>query len=184
VSPRLIRMQTARSVAWLLMVTLPYTASGQSPRAVKGSAATEGQTAVLSRLYRDFAWEATGGDNGPGSLTFVDQPRAVLLRYLVPELATLLLKDRECASRSSAICRLDFAPLWDSQDPEVADVSFTLLPRRPKSVVAHLRANGRRATTIVYQMQATKAGWRIADIQFADGRSLRALLGGSKPPEA
>src|SRR6185437_1551107 len=136
--------------------------------------------ALLSRLYADFAWEATGGDDGPGAKTFSDQPKSALLRYVEPELAALLLRDAACVRRSNAICHLDFAPLWDSQDPDVADVSFTHSAARPGRVVAHLRSRTGADTLVTYRMRRTPAGWRIADIEYRNGLSLRTLLGGAK----
>lgn len=86
---------------------------------------------VVSQLYKDFAWETTGGDNGPGSRPFVDQPRTILLRYLTPDLAGL-----------------DFVPLWASPDPDAADVSFTELREQPAIVIAPLRDHAGAVTEI------------------------------------
>lgn len=131
---------------------------------------------VVSQLYKDFAWEATGGDDGPGGRPFVDQPRTVLLRYLTSDLADLLLRDRACVRRSSEICRLDFVPLWASQDPDAADVSFAQLTRQPAIVIAHIRDHAGTVTKITYRLKQTAAGWRIADIQYSSGHTLRGLL--------
>jgi hypothetical protein len=133
---------------------------------------------VVSQLYNDFAWEATGGDNGPGSSPFVDQPRTVLLRYLTPDLAALLLRDRACVRRSSEICRLDFVPLWASQDPDAADVSFTQPTGQPAIVIAHIRDHAGTVTKITYRFKQIATGWRIADIHYGSGHTLRGLLGG------
>lgn len=170
----LLRMR--RSLLCLLLAAQTF-AGG---RIALAQAADGTQVALLSQLYSDFAWEATGGDDGETGRTFVDQPKAILLRYLEPQLATLLLRDRDCVRRSSEICRLDFAPLWDSQDPDAADVSFTQPDGVPNAVVAHIRDHRGAVVSITYRLQRTEAGWRIADIEYASGHSLRAILGGDR----
>lgn len=148
--------------------------------AVRGraQAADSAPIALLSRLYVEFAWEATGGDDGTDGKTFSDQSKPVLLRYLEPELATLLLRDAACVRRSDAICRLDFAPLWGSQDPDVVDVSFSSLAAQPGTVIGHLRSQTGAERLVTYRMRRTPAGWRIADIEYTKRQSLRTLLGG------
>lgn len=73
---------------------------------------------------------------------------------------------------------MDFAPLWDSQDPDVADVSFTQPDGMPNTVVVHIRDHRGAVVNITYRLQRTEAGWRIADIEYPSGHSLRAILGG------
>ena len=159
--------------AFLLTLTVSAVQAGAQQR-------DSAPVALLSRLYTEFAWEATGGDNGPGGHTFSDQSKSALLRYVDSELGTLLLGDAACINRSDAICRLDFAPLWDSQDPDVAEVSFTRTSGHPGTVIAHLRSPTGTETLVTYQMRRTSVGWRIADIEYTAKGSLRNLLGGSK----
>ena len=134
------------------------------------------RTALVTRLYKQFSWEATGGDDGPEGRTFIDQPRRVLLRYLEPGLAELLLRERACVRESEAVCRLDFAPLWGSQDPDAAEISFSSMTGTPNAVVASIGSSSGAVTIVTYRMVRTRMGWRISDIQYARGASLRTIL--------
>jgi hypothetical protein len=127
--------------------------------------------AVVARLYRDFRADA---DNP--AVSFVDQPQSVLARYLEPSLAHLLRAERACVARTQAVCRLDFAPLWASQDPDARDVQVRGT-RDPAVVIATLTGSeGSTATELTYRLVRTRAGWRVHDIKYPGGASLRRLL--------
>jgi len=132
---------------------------------------------TVERLYRAFAWEAifSAGTAGrtPG---FTDQSRAALENYLTPDLAQLIVADRECAARSHEICKLDYLPLWDSQDPLVSDL--TILATRDSTAVEveYRTGDGTHTVKITYHLMTTPLGWRIADILYRGGRSLKAEL--------
>jgi hypothetical protein len=135
------------------------------------------QVAVVRSLYERFSAEAVLEEPSPeGEL--VDQPMSVLSLYFDKELATLWLKDRDCVERSHEICRLDFSPLWDSQDAGGATVSI-----KPDTGVDSVQAvvtyGGKEKRRIHYELVRTSSGWRIHDVAF-DGKrgSLRRILGG------
>lgn len=163
---------------WLLVplcLQLSATAPAHAQRA------DSAQTALVARLYKQFSWEATGGDDGPGGLTFINQSKRVLLQYLEPGLASLLLRDRACTRRSKAICRLDFAPLWDSQDPDASAISFDRAANSaPSSVIARITSSSGAVTVVIFRLVLTSPGWRIADIEYAHGVSLRTIMDGGK----
>ncbi|MGN6513815.1 MAG: hypothetical protein ACTHKZ_09655 [Lysobacteraceae bacterium] len=128
---------------------------------------------VVARLYRDFAWEAVvATPHAPG---LAQQPKAVLLRYFTPALASAIAADAACAARTAKACALDFMPLWASQDPAAVDLSIA--PAGPATVRVTYRvpASG-AAVTLVFRMESTGAGWRIADVVYPQGPSLAALL--------
>ena len=130
---------------------------------------------VATSLYRDFAWEVVFAV--PTQPSFIDQPRAVLDRYLTPELAAAIHADRACAARTHAICRLDFDPLWDSQDPSASGLRLTPGPELSRVDVSFNVPDGRR-TVIQLHLRQTRAGWRIDDFVGHEGRSLKAVLRG------
>jgi hypothetical protein len=109
------------------IATVLATASGS---ATAGLAATghgsdaEPPDGVVRRLYRDFAWEAVFSDNDADRkwVGLLQQPRRVLQRYFTPKLAGLLVNDARCARKSGEICRIDFLPIWASQDPGATDL--------------------------------------------------------------
>jgi hypothetical protein len=130
--------------------------------------------AVVSQLYRDFAWE-TVSDHAekPG---LIDQSRSVLSRYFDDGLTNLILADRACAERTHEVCRLDFSPIWDSQDPAASGVKVSAT-KDPSVVKVRFRnpASG-EVTELLYRMTKTQTGWRVHDIVYKSHESLLALL--------
>jgi hypothetical protein len=130
---------------------------------------------LVESLYRQFAWEAVlaSGFSEPG---LVDQPQPVLERFFTPELARLIVQDREEVARSGEIARLDFLPLWDAQDPSAADLNVTA-GDKPNTVVVSFRSfDAKEQRQIVFVVEETPAGIRIADIEYPGDYSLASLL--------
>ncbi|MCZ8073986.1 DUF3828 domain-containing protein [Paucibacter sp. B51] len=127
------------------------------------------------RLYRDFAWEAVidTPTAGPGLLS---QSDAVWSRYFSPRLIKLLRNDRQCVARTREICKLDFSPIWASQDPGAARLK--VVPgETPATVNVYFDypGNGKRIS-MKFLLQKPDARWLIDDIQYEDGQRLGKLL--------
>jgi hypothetical protein len=139
-----------------------------------------GAQAVVAQLYRDFAWEAVvDKPEWPGH-SLLEQPRQVLARYFDENLAALILKDRSCVAKTHEICRLDFSPIWASQDPGASELKVS--PTKDPGVVAvkfRYPGNG-EIIELSYRMSKTRIGWRVHDILYGSGSSLLSVLG-SKP---
>ena len=139
-----------------------------------------GAQAVVAQLYRDFAWEAVvDKPEWPGH-SLLEQPRQVLARYFDENLAALILKDRSCVAKTHEICRLDFSPMWASQDPGASELKVS--PTKDPGVVAvkfRYPGNG-SIIELSYRMSKTRIGWRVHDILYSSGSSLLSVLG-SKP---
>ena len=137
-----------------------------------------GAVATVAQLYRDFAWEAVVEDPEWHGHGLIDQPRAILRRYFDERLTDLWLADRACASRSRGICRLDFLPMWASQDPAATELK--VLPTQDsRVVVVRFRyPSSRDSVELRYQLVKTKSGWRIDDVSQGSRWSLKALLSG------
>lgn len=131
------------------------------------------QIEIITKLYQDFAYEAVLEHSTAQG--FIDQPRKVLLRYLTPQLAELLLRDRRCTTTTREICRLDFMPLWGNQDPIGSAVSV-----QPgvssDTIIARVRYSS-SSYQITYHLRQTSIGWRIRDIAYEQGRAtLKEIL--------
>jgi hypothetical protein len=136
--------------------------------------AAEHPAGTVSRLYRDFAWEAVvASPSAPG---LAQQPKAVLLHYFTPKLAAALAADDACTKRRGEICALNFAPLWASQDPAAEDLQV-LAGATPSHVTVRYTypATG-KVISLDYQLLQTKAGWRVSNILYPSGDSLALLL--------
>lgn len=131
---------------------------------------------LVQRLYQQFAWEAvmSGPDFREDGL--LDQPRSVLEQFFTPAIAVLLLKDRAEAAAAGEVGRIDFLPLWYSQDPSASDLRVAAGPRPNTVTVSFLTAGAESRVELVFVVEDTPAGVRIADIEYPSGNSFAALL--------
>jgi hypothetical protein len=135
--------------------------------------------AVVVRLYRDFAWQAVFAPRRD-AVTFIDQPRAVLERYLEPELATLLLADRACVKKTKEICRLNMDPLFASQDTAAFDLEVDEPDAGNVVRVRYTYPGDGKKIEVRHVVVRTGRGWRIRDIRYWEGTTLRRMLGGKE----
>jgi hypothetical protein len=142
----------------------------------RASSAQAGSTAVVVQLYRDFAWEAVFDEPVSPGRALLEQPRDALLRYFDDSLTSLILRDRSCAARTRGICRLDWDPIWASQDPGGYH-SIRISATTDSAVVAvSFRDHQGSLVTLSYRMSRTMRGWRVQDIVDGAGHSLLAVL--------
>ncbi len=133
--------------------------------------------ATVAQLYRDFAWEAVVEEPDWRGHGLLEQPRSMLLRYFDERLTDLLLRDRACQIRTRGLCRLDFDPIWASQDPGATELK--VLPTQDSAVVVvtfRYPNITRDSIALKYQLKRTKSGWRIDDISQGTEPSLATLL--------
>jgi hypothetical protein len=131
---------------------------------------------LVENLYRQFAWEALITMPDPSQPGLIDQPKAVLEQFFTPELTGLILKDREEVARSGEVARLEFLPLWNSQDPSASDLSVSA-GSKPNTVAVSFQPLGAEGRTeILFLVEETPVGIRITDIEYPDGYSLASLL--------
>jgi hypothetical protein len=125
------------------------------------------QMAIVTNFYKDFAFEAVidEPEHGPG---FLESSPAVLMKYLTPRLSALILKDRACTAKTHEICKLDWLPQWESQDPIGATVKIKETSNTSK---VNVEVRYQQETKILtYTLQHLNVGWRIKDISYGDGR--------------
>jgi hypothetical protein len=123
--------------------------------------------AVVADLYKQQDRKA-----GP---FFQIKSRELIEKYFTAQLAQLIYKD---ASKKED-AHLDFDPLYDAQDFKIKD--FAIHKTKSEETKAEVTAsfdNIGVKTKIVYSLELTKAGWRIADVRYKDHPSLVALLSG------
>jgi hypothetical protein len=147
-----------------------------APAAFAQGTFPEAPEAVVVRLYRDYAWQAILAPRKEDR-PFHAQAGAVLERYLTQDLAALLVADRECVRRTKEICRLDFDPLFGSQDPAAMDLVVGEADRDGIVLVRFKYPGNGQIIEIRHVVVKTARGWRIRDIIGKEGNSLRKLLG-------
>ena len=133
----------------------------------------------MRALYARFAAEAVIDDAKTTGLA--DATPAVLRQHFTEELAWLWLRDRNCVRRTREICRIDFQPIWASQD--AAGTTVTLRwDAGAKRVVAMLGPVGGPMRALAYSVTREGGAWRVTDIDYGPGRpTLRQLLTAAEP---
>ena len=101
--------------------------------------------------------------------------KQTLSKYFDKELTALFLKDAECQKREQGVCNLDFDPIYDAQDFEkTTNLQITAVAGQPDLFKVTFTNLGTR--TLVYKLTNTPSGWRISDIKYAEGPSLKEAL--------
>ena len=98
-----------------------------------------------------------------------------LSRYFDAELLKLYLKDKREAK--GEVGRLDGDPLYNAQDFEIKDFSISApeITGREGRVTVNFKNFG-KPQRIEYVLNRTADGWRISDIHYDDGNSLKKIL--------
>jgi hypothetical protein len=105
----------------------------------------------------------------------------LLGRYFDAALLKLYLKDKREAK--GEVGRLEGDPLYNAQDIEIKDFSISApeAARGPSRsgietlVTVHFKNLG-QPTRVIYVLSRTADGWRISDIRYDDGSSLKKIL--------
>jgi hypothetical protein len=101
--------------------------------------------------------------------------KKLLGAYFEKGLLLLFLKDQ--AESHGEVGKMDFDPLYAAQDFEIKDFSLVRLAQRKDSAeVAASFKNIGRSEKIVFLLSNTAHGWRITDIKYSDGRTLKGIL--------
>jgi hypothetical protein len=87
----------------------------------------------------------------------------------------IFLKDQ--AEPKGEVGKLDFDPLYAAQDFEIKDFSVVLVAQQKDSAeVAASFKNMGTSKKIAFLLANTAEGWRITDIKYSDGRTLKGIL--------
>ena len=91
------------------------------------------------------------------------------------KLLRLYLKDKREAK--GEVGRLDGDPLYNAQDIEIRDFSVSApeTAGRETRVTVYFKNLG-KPVGIIYVLSRTADGWRISDIRYDDGSSLKKIL--------
>jgi hypothetical protein len=101
-----------------------------------------------------------------------------LSKYFDSSLTDLFLHDEECKNETHGICKLDFDPIIDAQDldnryPVIFEVKRLNNKSQTRCKVIFTNITKR---TMFYELRRTRLGWRINDIIYSNGQSLKRLL--------
>jgi hypothetical protein len=101
--------------------------------------------------------------------------KKLLGAYFEKDLLSLYLKDQ--TESKGEVGKLDFDPLYDAQDLDLKDFSIAVVTEQKDSAeVAASFKNIGTSKKIVFSLTNTAQGWRITDIKYSGGRTLKAIL--------
>ena len=106
---------------------------------------------------------------------FQTRSRALLYKYFEKSLADLIWKD--AVHSKGEVGAIDGDPLYDAQDMEIKKFAIKK-PRyeEGRALVDVTFENFGKPQTIMYIVVKGKTGWRIRDIVYSEGRTLRSEL--------
>jgi len=135
--------------------------------AENGLAAASSPEAVVTELYREH--------NGKHDPLQYPTGNKLLAAYFEKGLLSLYIKE-ESESRGE-VGKLEVDPLYYAQDVEIKDFSVVLVAKQKDSAeVAASFKNLGNSKKIVFSLANTAQGWRITDIKYPDGITLKAIL--------
>lgn len=137
--------------------------------------AAESEIDFIKRFYARYSWEASNSQS-KSRTKFIDEPRAELQKYLEPRLAEALIRDRRCVRQTREICRLDFSPMWASQDPGAMELLFQQDYEASRVKVSFTYPSNGKRIVIDYNLTQTTQGPRIKDVYYSDGSALSHIL--------
>ena len=102
--------------------------------------------------------------------------KRTLSKYFDKELTALFIKDDECEKREQGVCNLDFDPIYDAQDFDKKTTNLQVAAVAGHSELFNVTFTNLGTRTLVYRLTNTPSGWRISDIKYAEGPSLKETL--------
>jgi Protein of unknown function (DUF3828) len=124
-------------------------------------------TKVVTDLYR--------AHNGKADPLQYPASKKLLGAYFEKGLLSLFLKDE--SESKGEVGKLDFDPLYAAQDFDIKDLSVALVSEQKDSAeVAASFKNIGTSEKIVFLLSPTGQGWRITDIKYSDGSTLKGIL--------
>ena len=119
---------------------------------------------VVAQLYKAYGTEQSS-----------ERETRLFSRYFDHDLMQLYLKDKREAK--GEVGRLDGVPLYNAQEIQITDFSISA-PRITGSealVIVRFKNIG-KPTRIECVLHRTANGWKISDIRYDDGSSLKKIL--------
>lgn len=133
------------------------------------------QEGFIYQFYRDQAWEAVIMAP-PEWVGIFNQSQPELEKYFDDKLVALILKDKAESQKEGDVGRLDFSPIWDSQDPTgVGDLEVLKTDKADVVTVTFRYPGAEQKNSLSYYLTKTARGLRIQNITSA-GWSLLEIL--------
>jgi hypothetical protein len=124
-------------------------------------------TKIVTDLYR--------AHNGKADPLKYPASKKLLGAYFEKGLLSQFLKEQ--SESKGEVGKLDFDPLYAAQDFDIKDFSVALVAEQKDlaEVLASFKNIG-TSEKIVFLLSPTAQGWRISDIRYSDGSTLKGIL--------
>lgn len=122
---------------------------------------------LLQNMYKTYP--ATGSLKDKSIL---EANSKQLEKYFDSNLSRLLTRDIQCAKKNQGICKLDFDPIYASQDPEIKNIKMT---DNQSTIDVSLFYFGQNCPIKIIYFFDKKEG-KIHDIKYPDGTTLLKVL--------
>ena len=144
-----------KTITFLLTLTSTITFAGElSPKD------------VVAQLYKAYGTEQSSAGE-----------TRLFTRYFDDELLKLYLKDKREAK--GEVGRINSVPLYNAQETQITDLSIsepqTSSADHSSLVVVRFKNIG-KPKRVEYALHRTAHGWKISDIRYDDGSSLKKIL--------
>jgi hypothetical protein len=159
-------MKPAKPILFIALLFLtanfPFSAYGQTTSITRLS-----PNALVADLYRQH--------NRKRSPFFQTRSRALLDKYFDKSLADAIWKD--AVKSKGEVGALDGDPLYDAQDMEIKKFAIGKASYESgKALVIVTFENFGQPKSFVFTLVNGRTGWRINNIDYGEGRSLRGYL--------
>ena len=131
------------------------------------SESDQGKLNTVRRLYNAFP-PATS----PNASTISNQNLVKLKKFFNNDLANLIAKDNKCAKREG-VCKLEFNPIYSSQDDESAQVTINQIG---EDVFADIAYPGQKVVQIKFELVKESQIYKISNIYYQSKKSLVEIL--------
>jgi hypothetical protein len=174
-APQRLKGITMKTVKLIPVIAAMCLAAGLSISVYGQPAATKRLSAyaLVSDLYREH--------NRKHSPFFQTRSRALLYKYFEKSLADMIWKD--AANSKKEVGAIDGDPLYDAQDMDIKKfVIGKPSYENGKALVSVSFENFGQQETIVFTLVNGRSGWRIGDLDYGQGRTLKGDLKGTPRP--
>ena len=161
-------MKIAKVIVLIAALFLATTISGEA-YGQKATTLRLSPNALVADLYREH--------NRKHSPFFQTRSRALLNKYFEKGLADMIWKD--AVTSKGEVGALDGDPLYDAQDLELKKFAIGKPSYESgKAKVSVTFENFGKPKSFVFTLVNGRSGWKINNIEYGEGRSLRGYLKG------
>lgn len=171
-----VRLSSGRSLVTMLAVVGVGLAIFSAPRSASAQSDPSAE-AFLNAIYSAYK-----GSSDKGAKGIPLNSDEIIQRYFEPSLAAEIIKDAAEAKKRGDVPKLNGDPFIDGQEWEIAKFSVAVKEAGPDKAVGTVTINNfGKDIPIVLNLVKPTGEWRIANISWETGDTLRSLYFKGEP---